>query len=253
MAAGVHGMIGLWSTIGKFFFGWLCDKIKPAYACAFGTALQIAGTVLLMNMGSNSSSAYVWLYIFLFGVGVGNWLPTFSMLVSTNFGLLAYGTIFGMLGLSQSLGASIAPFLTGFMYNATGHQPGICRPGTLIRRLHREHPVRLPSQGLMQSCWKMREITGSEFTRSELRQRLVRGSLRNNPCSPICESTSLRVPGVLQRGLSEIPRDDPVRRGFQIQKTILPTTSTLPAIPGFGGFQTSIRLYACLSWPANPH
>ncbi len=120
MAAGVHGMIGLWSTIGKFFFGWLCDKIKPAYACAFGTALQIAGTVLLMNMGANSSSAYVWLYIFLFGVGVGNWLPTFSMLVSTNFGLLAYGTIFGMLGLSQSLGASIAPFLTGFMYNATG-------------------------------------------------------------------------------------------------------------------------------------
>ncbi|GAH32130.1 unnamed protein product, partial [marine sediment metagenome] len=29
------------------------------------------------------------------GLGSGSWLPTLSMLVSTNFGLAYYGTIFG--------------------------------------------------------------------------------------------------------------------------------------------------------------
>jgi sugar phosphate permease len=120
MAAGIHGMVGLWSTIGKFAFGWLCDKIKASYACAIGTALQIVGTLLLMNIGLESPPAMIWIYVFLIGLGVGNWLPTMSMLVSTNFGLLAYGAIFGMIGFALSLGASIAPFLTGYMYDAMG-------------------------------------------------------------------------------------------------------------------------------------
>jgi cyanate permease len=120
MAAGIHGMVGLWSTIGKFAFGWLCDKIKASYACAIGTALQIVGTLLLMNIGLESPPAIIWIYVILIGLGVGNWLPTMSMLVSTNFGLLAYGAIFGLIGFAQSLGASIAPFLTGYMYDAMG-------------------------------------------------------------------------------------------------------------------------------------
>ena len=120
MAAGIHGMVGLFSTIGKFAFGWLCDKINASYACAIGTALQIVGTLLLMNIGLESPPAMIWIYVFLIGLGVGNWLPTMSMLVSTNFGLLAYGAIFGMIGFAQSLGAAIAPFLTGYMYDAMG-------------------------------------------------------------------------------------------------------------------------------------
>jgi MFS family permease len=120
MAAGIHGMVGLWSTIGKFIFGWLCDKINAKYACAIGTALQIVGTLLLMNIERESATGMVWLYAFLIGLGLGNWLPTMSILVSTNFGLLAYGAIFGMIAFSQSLGASIAPFFTGQMYNALG-------------------------------------------------------------------------------------------------------------------------------------
>ncbi len=120
MAAGLHGMVGLWSTIGKFFFGWLCDKIQPRFACAIGTAFQIVGTLLLMNIGLHSPAAYLWIYVIVMGLGVGNWLPTYSMMVSTNFGLLAYGSIFGVIGLGQSLGGSIAPFFTGTMYNAMG-------------------------------------------------------------------------------------------------------------------------------------
>lgn len=123
-AASIHGLIGLFSTIGKFLFGWLCDKIKASFACAIGTALQIIGTLLLMKIDSNSSPVLIAFYVLLVGLGVGNWLPTMSMLVSTNFGLLAYGAIFGSVAFSQSLGGAAAPFFSGYIYDILGsYQP----------------------------------------------------------------------------------------------------------------------------------
>ena len=120
MAAGVHGVVGLWSTIGKFGFGWLCDRIQAKYACAIGLGLQTVGTIVLMNVKLTSPTAIIWLYAFLMGFGVGNWLPTMSMLISTNFGLVAYGAIFGMISFTQSLGAATGPLVAGYMYDTMG-------------------------------------------------------------------------------------------------------------------------------------
>ena len=119
-AAGVLGGVGLWSTIGKFGFGWLCDRMLPKHVCAIGLGFQLAGTLVLMNLGLQSPPALLWLYALVMGLGVGGWLPTMSMLVSTNFGLVSYGTIFGMISFSQSLGAATGPLLAGHLYDATG-------------------------------------------------------------------------------------------------------------------------------------
>ena len=43
-----------------------------------------------------------------------------SMLVSQNFALVVYPTIFGIMTLCQCLGASIGPAVTGWLYDATG-------------------------------------------------------------------------------------------------------------------------------------
>ncbi len=120
LVAGVHGIVGLWSLIGKFGFGWLCDRILPKYACAIGIGLQVVGTILLMSIQPASPTALLWLYAFIMGLGVGGWLPTMAMLVSTNFGLIAYGAIFGMISLSQSVGGAPGPLVAGYIYDATG-------------------------------------------------------------------------------------------------------------------------------------
>jgi len=120
LAAGVHGIVGLWSTIGKFGFGWLCDRILPKYVCAIGLVLQLAATILLMNINPAAPRALLWLYAFIMGLGVGGWLPTMSMLVSTNFGLVAYGAIFGMIGFTQSFGSATGPLAAGYLYDAFG-------------------------------------------------------------------------------------------------------------------------------------
>jgi MFS family permease len=44
-AASALSGIGVGSAIGKFGFGWLCDRIPPKYACAIGLGLQLAGII----------------------------------------------------------------------------------------------------------------------------------------------------------------------------------------------------------------
>ncbi len=117
-AAGALGGVGLGSLVGKFFFGWLCDQISPKYAFSIALVLVLTGITILMNIGPESSLAILWFYAIIMGLGQGGWLPSMSMLTSTNFGLASYGTIFGMLALIQSIGDATGPLMAGYMYDA---------------------------------------------------------------------------------------------------------------------------------------
>ena len=118
-AATALGTVGLMSALGKFGFGWLCDRISPKYAGAIGLGLQAMGIIALMNVGPTSPPAMIWLYAIMLGLGIGSWLPTMSMLTSTTFGLASYGTIFGMVNLTESIGAATGPLVAGYMYDIT--------------------------------------------------------------------------------------------------------------------------------------
>jgi len=108
---------GLGSAIGKFTFGWLCDKINAKYACAISFVLLATGTFIFMLVEPGSPLSMVWFYSIILGLGAGGWLPTMSMLVSTNFGLASYGAIFGITALAQTTGGAIGPFAAGYMYD----------------------------------------------------------------------------------------------------------------------------------------
>lgn len=116
-AATALGFVGLASAIGKFGFGWLCDRIPAKYACSIGLGFMLTGLIIFMNIKLTSPLAMVWLYAFTTGLGSGSWLPTMSMLISTNFGLVAYGTIFGVVALFQNLGMAVSPLMAGYMYD----------------------------------------------------------------------------------------------------------------------------------------
>ena len=82
--------------------------------------LQIIGIVILVNIDSSSRYAILWLYAGLMGLGLGGWLPTTSMIVSENFGLAAYGTIFGVVNIAQCVGVAAGPLLGGYVYDSVG-------------------------------------------------------------------------------------------------------------------------------------
>ena len=121
MAAGALGVVGLMSAIGKFGFGWLCDQIPAKYAWSIGLGFQMVSMIILLNVQATSPQAMIWLYAITIGLGAGSWLPTMSMLVSTNFGLAAYGTIFGAVTLFENTGVATGPLMAGYMYDAMGN------------------------------------------------------------------------------------------------------------------------------------
>jgi len=118
LAAAALGTLGLGSAVGKLFFGWLCDRIQVKYACLIGFCFQVGAIATILNTESASPVAMVWLYAVLMGLGAGSWLPTLSMLASTNFGLAAYGAIFGAVSCAQAVGVATGPILAGFLYDA---------------------------------------------------------------------------------------------------------------------------------------
>jgi len=118
LAAGAMTLLGLGSAIGKFSFGWLCDKIKAKQACAISFVLLAISTFMLMFIGPTSPLAVAWLAAFILGLGAGGWLPTMSMLVSRNFGLASYGAIFGMVSLLQAVGGAAGPLFSGLMFDS---------------------------------------------------------------------------------------------------------------------------------------
>ncbi len=120
LAAAALGVMGVGSAIGKVIFGWLCDKIQPKHAWAIGQAMMAGAAVILINVSATSPAVLVWAFALLLGLGVGAWLPTLSMLTSTNFGLLFYGAVFGALNMAQSTGTATGPLFGGLVYDATG-------------------------------------------------------------------------------------------------------------------------------------
>ena len=118
MAATALGVAGLGSAIGKFCFGWLCDRIPPKHACLIGLGFQLSAIATIMNIEPASPMSMVWLYAVLMGLGMGSWLPTLSMLTSRNFGLASYGAIFGVMSLFQAVGVSIGPLVAGYLYDS---------------------------------------------------------------------------------------------------------------------------------------
>ncbi len=124
-AAIALGTVGFGSGIGKFVFGWLCDWIPAKYSALISFVLQLAAIIVLINVKPTSPLAIIWLYAILLGVGAGGWLPTMSMLVSSNFGLASYGAIFGVVNLAQNLGTAFGPLVAGQMFDAMQTYQGV--------------------------------------------------------------------------------------------------------------------------------
>ncbi|MFC1896985.1 MFS transporter [Chloroflexota bacterium] len=119
-AATALGVLGLGSLTGKFGFGWLCDQIQAKYAWCISLGLQLAGNVIIIIIQPTSPLAVLWLYTIVMGLGIGGWLPTLSILISTNFGLASYGAIFGIMAFAQSMGAAAGSLMAGYMYDSMG-------------------------------------------------------------------------------------------------------------------------------------
>jgi MFS family permease len=120
-AATALGGVALGSLSSHPLFGWLCDKIQAKYVLCLAYGLKIVAMIALMNIGPTSSLSLIWLYVICIGVSLGAWITTMSMLTGNNFGLAAYGIIFGAMNLTTSIGSATGPVFSGLMYDTMGN------------------------------------------------------------------------------------------------------------------------------------
>jgi len=118
-AASSLGTIGMASIFGRFFFGWLCDRISDAkYAAALGFFLMAGGTVLLMR---TNTAAALFVYALLFGFGYGSISALMPFLLADRFGRHILGASYGMMVFFvMAIGGSTGPMITGYIYDLTG-------------------------------------------------------------------------------------------------------------------------------------
>ena len=76
--------------------------------------------IILIQINASSPAWLIWMYAVILGTGIGGWMPTMSLLASSNFGLIAYGTIYGVIHTFQSMGAGVAPIISGYLFDRTG-------------------------------------------------------------------------------------------------------------------------------------
>ena len=118
-AASSLGIIGIASILGRFFFGWMSDRIGDAkYASVIGFLLMAAGMFLLVK---TTSVAMLFAYALLFGFGYGSIAVMMPFLLADRFGRYVLGSSYGVLTFfSVGIGGSAGPMIAGYIYDLTG-------------------------------------------------------------------------------------------------------------------------------------
>ncbi|MFB3816561.1 MAG: MFS transporter [Candidatus Methylomirabilales bacterium] len=118
-AAAALGILGLASSGGKFFFGWLCDRVADAkYVAALGFLVMAIGMGLLTRA---DTAGILYLFAVIFGIGYGSMAPLMPYLTADRFGRRVLGSAYGMLiFFVAGVGGSIGPVIGGAVYDRTG-------------------------------------------------------------------------------------------------------------------------------------
>jgi sugar phosphate permease len=122
-AASSLGIIGMASIFGRFFFGWLCDRIRDAkYAAALGFFLMAVGMLLLLDVTAAESLI---VYALLFGFGYGSITALMPFLLADRFGRHILGASYGMMVFFvMAVGGASGPMIAGYIYDLNGSYTG---------------------------------------------------------------------------------------------------------------------------------
>jgi len=118
-AASSLGAIGIAGLCGRFFFGWLSDRIGNARIAAFVGILIIALGMLILSMPPDATRLF--LYAVVFGFGYGSFAPLMPVLISEQFGRRILGSAYGTMNFFvMGIGGGLGPVAGGFVFDQLG-------------------------------------------------------------------------------------------------------------------------------------
>lgn len=104
------------SVAGKFFFGFLSDKISPTRVMLLCCSVMFAATFVLFGLTAQTA----FLFMIPFGLGYGGTFVLLQRLAADYFGLREYGKILGAITVIETMGAAVGGIVTGRLADAAG-------------------------------------------------------------------------------------------------------------------------------------
>src|SRR4030095_13522610 len=118
--AGIFGLTGLLSVVGRIVFGIAADRIGRATSATISYGCTAAGTLCLLGLESWRHEAPLYAYAMLFGLGFGARGPLITAIASQLFHGRRFGVIYGFLSVGNGIGGGIAPWFGGMIHDVTG-------------------------------------------------------------------------------------------------------------------------------------
>lgn len=104
------------SVGGKFFFGFLSDKIFPTRVMLICCTVMFSSTLFLLSL--TATTAFI--FLIPFGLGYGGTFVLLQRLVADFFGSRDYPKILGVITVIEVVGAAIGGIITGRLADAAG-------------------------------------------------------------------------------------------------------------------------------------
>jgi len=118
--AGIFGLTGLLSVVGRIGFGFAADRIGRATSATISYGCTALGTLCLLTLEVWPHAAGLYAYALLFGLGFGARGPIITAIASQLFPGRRFGVIYGFLSVGNGIGGGLAPWFGGFVHDVTG-------------------------------------------------------------------------------------------------------------------------------------
>jgi MFS family permease len=118
--AGIFGLTGLLSVVGRIVFGIAADRIGRATSATISYGCTAAGTLCLLGLEVWPRVEALYAYALFFGLGFGARGPIITAMASQLFPGRRFGVIYGILSVGNGIGGAVAPWFSGFVHDLTG-------------------------------------------------------------------------------------------------------------------------------------
>lgn len=104
------------SVGGKFFFGWLSDRLRKTLVMVMCCSLMFLGSLILLKLTATTALVFIG----LFGVGYGGTFVLIQLLAVGSFGRQDAGKIMGAISFIETIGSGLGTIITGRLARAAG-------------------------------------------------------------------------------------------------------------------------------------
>ena len=113
-AAGIAGLVGISSIVGRLGTGYLLDRFPAQRVAMIAFLMPVVSALLLLNSSGTLSLTVAALVV---GISLGSELDVVLYLSTRHFGLRRFGILFALMLIFLSIGTAMGPVVAGAIFD----------------------------------------------------------------------------------------------------------------------------------------